>query len=87
MTGGIKSRRGVYYDLEISPYEYKTPYGDIFKFSSSKKLEIYARDIEKELKRFDTFFARNELRKIIPDEIIDLVKRKVYRAFYSSVER
>ena len=87
MTGGTKSRRGVYYDLDMSPYEYKTPYGDIFKFSSSKKLEIYARDIEKELKRFDTFFARNELRKIIPDEIIDLVKRKVYRAFYSSVER
>lgn len=87
MTGGTKSRRGVYYDLNMSPYEYKSPYGDIFKFSSSKKLEIYARDIEKELKRFDTFFARNELRKIIPDEIIDLVKRKVYRAFYSSVER
>jgi hypothetical protein len=85
--GGTKSRRGVYYDLDVSPYEYTSPYGDIFKFSSAKKLEIYARDIEKEMKRFDAFFARNGLRNIIPEEIIDLVKRKVYRAFYSSVER
>ena len=26
MTGDKISRRGVYYDLEISPYEFKTPY-------------------------------------------------------------
>lgn len=88
MTGGNGiSRRGVYYDLDLSPYEYTSPYGDIFKFSSAKKLEIYARDIEKEIKRFDAFFDRHELRKIVPVEIIDLIKRKLYKAFYCSVER
>ena len=88
MSAGIqKSRRGVYYDLEASPYEYNTPYGDVFKFSSAKKLEIYARDVEKEIGRFDAYFSRHDLRKLVPEEILDLIKRKVYRAFYSVVER
>lgn len=87
MNGGKISRRGVYYDLEVSPYEYTTPYGDIFKFSSSKKLEIYVRDIQKEIKRFDAFLDRHDLRSIIPIEIVELIKRKQYRAFYKTIER
>ena len=87
MNGGKVSRRGVFYDLELSPYEYTSPYGDIFKFSSAKKLEIYARDVEKEIKRFDAFLDRHDLREIIPIEIIDLVKRKQFRAFYKTIER
>jgi len=81
------SARGVYYDLNLSPYEYQTPYGDLFKFSSQKKLEIYARDVEKEIKRVDALIDRHELRTWIPDEIVDLIKRAVYRAFYESVPR
>jgi len=50
MTNPAVSRRGIYYNLEISPYSFTTPYGDIFKFSSPKKLEIYVRRIN-ELKR------------------------------------
>lgn len=87
MNGGKVSRRGVFYDLELSPYEYTSPYGDIFKFSSAKKLEIYARDVDKEIKRFDAFLDRHDLREIIPIEIIDLVKRKQFRAFYKTIER
>lgn len=87
MTRAKISRRGVYYDLEKSPYVYESPYGDLFKFSSAKKLEIYTRDISKELKRVDALFDRYGLGKLIPDEIIDLVKRAVYRSFYNSVER
>ena len=88
MTGDVKvSRRGVYYDLSISPYEYKSPYGDMFKFSSQKKLDMYSRDVVKEIKRVDTFFARHELLKLIPDEIVELVKRGVYKSFYKQVER
>ena len=45
------SRRGVYKDLSVSPYEFKSPYGDSFKFPSQKKLDIYTRDIDQELKR------------------------------------
>lgn len=81
------SRRGVYYDLNISPYEYKNPYGDLFKFSSKKKLDIYTRDVVKEMKRVDDLFDRHELRDFVPPEIIDLVKREMYRVFYSQVER
>lgn len=82
-----KSRRGVYYDLTRSPYEYTTPYGDLFKFSSQKKLEIYARDIDKEIKRVNDLFIRHDLGTFVPDEIKDLVRRAVYRSFYKRVER
>lgn len=82
-----RSRRGVYYDLSKSPYEYNSPYGDLFKFSSEKKLNIYRRDIVKELKRVNDLFDRNDLKQAIPEEIIDLIRRAVYRAFYKRVER
>ena len=80
------SRRGVYYDLEISPYEYRSPYGDLFKFSSQKRLEIYSRDIVKELERMEKVIDRNNLREWIPDEIHDLIKRSIYKGFYDRVE-
>lgn len=82
-----KSRRGVYYDLSESPYEYKSPYGDLFKFSSQKKLEIYTRDVDKEIKRVNDLFDRHELAKLVPVEIVDLIRRAVYRSFYKRVER
>lgn len=87
MSDVKKSRRGVYYDLTKSPYEYKTPYGDIFKFSSAKKLEIFSRDIDKEIKRIDDVFNRHGLLSCLPDEIITLVKRCKYLCFYDFVER
>ena len=87
MTDVKVSRRGVYYDLTQSPYEYNSPYGDSFKFSSEKKLEIYARDIVKELARVDALFERHGLKSHVPDEIIELVKRAVFRSFYHRVER
>lgn len=80
------SRRGVYYDLSISPYEFKTPYGEIFKFSSEKKLEIYTRDIPKELKRLQGIIDRNNMQTFIPPEILQLVEKAVYKAFYVKVE-
>lgn len=43
------SRRGVYHDLTISPYVYKTPYGDILKFPSQKKIDVYTRQVDKTL--------------------------------------
>lgn len=81
------SRRGVYYDLTLSPYEVKTAYGDIFKFSSEKKMEIFTRDAPKELKRVDALFARHGLVGFIQDEIVDLIKREMLKAFYKQVER
>lgn len=80
------SARGVYYDLSLSPYEYESPYGDVFKFSSQKKLEIYARDIVKEVERVEKLLDRNELVKFLPPEIVAMFFRMVYRAFYRKTE-
>lgn len=86
MSEPIKTARGVYLDLTKSPYEYNTPYGDLFKFSSAKKLEIYRRDIVKELSRLEKILERNEMSGFLPDEIIQLLTRAVYRAFYRKIE-
>ena len=86
MTESKVSKRGVYYDLSLSPYEYESPYGDLFKFSSRKKLEIYARDIEKELERMNKTLMRHGLGDFLPEEIRHLLYRSVYRSFYRNVE-
>ena len=83
---GVKSRRGVYYDLSKSPYEYKTPYGDLFKFSSAKKLQIYTRDIGGEIDRFYKLIERHEMGDFLQDEIVNLIIRSIYRAFYRKIE-
>ena len=41
MLNKYKSDRGVYYDLDKSPYEYKDEYGNVYKFSSLKKLSMF----------------------------------------------
>lgn len=85
-TKPVKSARGVYYDLSKSPYEYQTPYGDLFKFSSQKKLDIYTRDIIKEVARLDKALTRNNLIAFIPAEISQLLERAAYSAFYKKIE-
>lgn len=80
------SARGVYYDLSLSPYEYVSPYGDSFKFSSQKKLEIYARDIVKEVERVEKLLDRNGLVNHLPPEIVAMLFRMVFRAFYRKIE-
>lgn len=86
MTDVIKSRRGVYYDLTHSPYEYRTPYGECFKFSSKKKLEIYTRDIPKEVEKLEKIITRNDMQSFLPDEIVQLLIKTVYQSFYKVVE-
>lgn len=87
MDNDVKiSRRGVYYDLTISPYEFKTPYGEIFKFSSKKKLDIYTRDIGKEIKRLMDILERNDLSTFLPDSTIDLLINAVYRSLYRRIQ-
>lgn len=86
MSEGVVSRYGVYRDLSKSPYEYESPYGDLFKFRSQKKLEIYTRDIQKEIDRVTKFLDRLELGTHIPKEIIQLLYRSTYKALYEHVE-
>jgi hypothetical protein len=82
-----KTKRGVYLDLEASPYSYQTEYGDFFKFSSRKKMEIYVRDLPKELARVDALLGRHGLCAAIPEEIETLLKRELSKVFYRRVER
>ena len=86
MSEGVVSRYGVYRDLNKSPYEYVNPYGDIFKFRSQKKLDIYTRDIQKEIERVSKFVDRLGLDDHIPKEIIQLLYRSTYQALYDHVE-
>lgn len=86
MERPIVSARGVYYDLTKSPYEYKSPYGDCFKFSSAKKLEIYTRDIPKELKRIDALVERHGLKDFATRECLDVMYHAMYMAFYRKIE-
>lgn len=87
MDNGVKiSRRGVYYDLTISPYEFQTPYGEIFKFSSQKKLDMFTRDIGKEIKRLHDVLNRNNLSIYVPDSTVELLTKAVYRSLYSKFQ-
>lgn len=86
MSNSPVTRRGVYKDLNLSPYEYTTPYGDIFKFSSAKRLEMYTRDIPKEVERLEKLLARNDMQDWLPGEIIQLLTNTVYRSFYRKIE-
>lgn len=79
------SRRGVYKKLNLSPYEFRTPYGDLFKFSSQKKLDIYTRDIPMELHRLTKALDKLGIADEIPPEIVSLLYRATYRAFYRKV--
>lgn len=81
----IVSARGVYYDLTKSPYGYESPYGDSFKFPSQKKLEMFTRDILKEVERIDKALSRNEMAAELPDEIILLIYRSIYRSLYRKI--
>lgn len=86
MEQPIVTARGVYRDLSMSPYEYKSPYGDLFKFKSKKKLEIYSRDIEKELKRVDALVTRHGLEDFMQQDAREMIYAAMYRAFYRKVE-
>ena len=78
-----KSRRGYYYDLSISPYEYESPYGDLFKFPSAKQLEIYSRNVKKEINRIDMVIDRVGCRSHLHPNTLNAVYRAVYRSHYS----
>lgn len=85
MQENTVSRRGVYKDLSLSPYEFTSPYGDSFKFPSAKKLEIYERDVRKEIDRLSRFLAKSGLDAHLPAEIVQLMYRTTYHAFYDNV--
>ena len=86
MGNKVVSRYGVYRDLSKSPYVYKSPYGDLFRFRSKKKLDIYTRDIHGEIDRVSKFLGRRDLEYQLPREVVHILYRCTYQAFYEYVE-
>lgn len=80
------TRRGLYYDLSLSPYGYKTPYGDFFKFRSAKKKEIFVRDLPKHIRKVDKLIEQYDLEGFLPEKVILDIKRSVSQAFYETIE-
>ena len=87
MSEEVVSRYGVYRDLNQSPYVYESPYGDSFKFPSQKKLEIYTREIQKEMDQIAKMLNRLQLTEYLPEEIVHLLFRTGYEALYRRVVR
>jgi hypothetical protein len=81
------SRRGVYYNLDISPYTYKAPYGEIFKFSSAKKLEIYTRLISEQIAKIDKLLRVYTFKDDRKETIkANLMNNIFYTEIYKKVE-
>lgn len=78
------STRGVYYDLEKSPYIYEDKLGNTFRFSSKKKLEMFENRVKAKEKDFENEKAR--LKKLGYDIVkdyesnIDCLPKLVYNA-------
>ena len=86
MTKPAISRKGVYYNLDLSPYKYVTPFGKEFRFSSKKKLEIYQREIDEQMRRLDKFIHRNNLKHCMDADIYVYLSKLCYEGLYEKVE-
>lgn len=63
------SARGVYYDLNKSPWEFTDDLGNVFKFSSQKKLDIFCRKVKsKQAEFFAEIEKLQKLGYIVPKE-------------------
>lgn len=76
------TRRGVYRDLTVSPYEFITPYGDIFKFPSQKKMDVYTRQVAIETGKVVEALVKRDVLSRLTDESLEDLERKLYIAVY-----
>jgi len=79
------SAKGYYYNLNISPYEWKSPYGDIYKLPSRKRIELMDKRAKEELRRLDHVLARNDLKAALPSEIVTMIRRCCIEAVYRQI--
>lgn len=81
------SRRGYYYDLDLSPYGYTSPYGDFYKLPSAKRLDMMQREAKAAMQRIDKLIERNDLGAWVPKEIIILLHKAAINAVYDRLVR
>ncbi len=81
------SPRGVYYDLEQSPYVYESPYGISFKFSSQARLESFHRHVVKSRARYCVMIKKIDILTIKEQsDILSTIYKRVYQEVYAKVE-
>ena len=81
------SVKGYYYNLDKSPYEWKSPYGDSFKLPSAKRLEMMEKQVPVALHRLEKLLDAHGLREALPQEIQSLVGRYIVQAVYDGIVR
>ena len=81
----VVSVKGYYYQLDKSPYEYTSPYGDLYKMPSRKRLEMMHERVALQMERCDKFFKRHELDMIAPEEVQILVRKFCIEAIYREI--
>ena len=79
------SAKGYYYNLEKSPYVWESPYGDSFKLPSRKRLDMMKERTQEETRRLDKLLDRNDLRDIVPPDLVTLLYKYIIQAVYESI--
>lgn len=74
------TRKGVYIDLSKSPYEYKCKDGEVLKFSSEKKLQMYRSFITLAGTKIDRAFG-------IAGKLLDVIDTNTLMTAQAAVEK
>ena len=81
------SARGVYYELEHSPYRYTSPSGECFVFSSQKKLDIYTRELNELKEKINKVIEK--YKPVLGDDWAEIARShtmlKVYKYVYNNM--
>lgn len=79
------SERGFYYNLEKSPYEWKSPYGDSYKLPSAKRLEMMESRSRIAIAQMDKLIDKYNLSYSIPPEFVAKLHRYMIEAVYRQI--
>lgn len=81
------SVKGYYYNLDISPYVWTSPYGDLFHLPSRKRVEMMEKRVPLALRRLEKLLDAHDLRKVLPPEMPAMLGRFIVQAVYDEVVR
>ena len=81
------SVKGYYYNLDKSPYVWKSPYGDTFRLPSAKRLELMGKRSQEAIRKLDKLMDTHNLRDVMPPELYRLLVKYVIQAVYEGITR
>lgn len=81
------SVKGYYYNLDISPYVWTSPYGDSFHLPSAKKMEMMGKRVPKALHRLEKLLDAHDLREVLPPDLERMLARFIIQAVYEELVR